>query len=129
MIVALATFVCLAYGCVGWGPYAASDYVGTWTLPGAEGEAATLVLREGGAAEIRGVPAEIFALGGYSAPDWNSTENLEGRWETLNGSEIWVTTSLGTTRMWATGRWWGMGLNIVAGGDPDESPTFTFGRG
>lgn len=128
VILVVAVVLYVFYCLVGWGPYAARDYVGTWSLSGEAGAVATLELRANGTAEVRHIPEEILSLGRYSPPDWRHTLDMTGTWEVLDGSQIWLTTGQSTTRVWPTGRTWGMALNLVGGGDPDNSPTFTFRR-
>lgn len=129
VILVVATVLYVFYCLVGWGPYAARDYVGTWNLGGDAGAVATLELRANGTAEVRHMPEELLSLGGYSPPDWRHTVDMTGTWEVLDGSQIWLTTGQNSIQVWATGWTWGMALNLVGGGDPDNSPTFTFRRG
>lgn len=128
VLLVLASLTYLLYSCMGFGPVPQSDYVGRWQLDGPNGQTTTLTLSEGGSVKVDNTPRGLFALGGYSELDWNDTIALTGSWSEYDGSKIWVRTSLGSTVMWATGRGWGMRLGIVAGGDPDNSPTFTFER-
>jgi hypothetical protein len=128
VVLVLATVLYVFYCIVGWGPYAARDYVGTWNLSGEGGTVATLELRANGTAEVRHIPEEILTVGPYSPPDWRHTVDMTGSWEVLDGSQIWLTTGQNSILVWATGRTWGMALNVVGGGDADRSPTFTFRR-
>lgn len=117
------------YGCVGWGAVSAKDYIGRWELAGPDGQMAKLILHEGGTLSVENTPRVIFALGGYSKPDWRNTIDLTGDWEIDGSAGIWIHTELAGNKLWVTGRDWGMKLNIVAGGSPDQSPIFTFRRG
>lgn len=66
------------YGCFGWGPVSARDYVGSWRLEGPDDRVAALTLASDGSLEVSGTPSVIFALGGYSKPDCNNTVDLAG---------------------------------------------------
>lgn len=118
----------LFYALQASGTYTRADYVGTWKLSGPDGRVAKMYLNADGSAVIEDSPSILFSLHGYSEPDWKRTVRLEGSWSDQGGNQIFVDTRLGGPRFWAQGHDWGMSLSVVAGADPDNSPTFSFRR-